>query len=149
MFYDEYTEVVTMLNGRERTVGWPATVGTWSLWLGVAIVICLPMMIFMQDWRNPSLGLTKEGLFINQQMIRNTLVPFDKIASINPSGTGEKPVYEILFNDNAYVVGKQIFLFRPFVKSNLTNGNFHISQIHTAGDIPAFFEEVKKRMGQG
>jgi hypothetical protein len=147
IYYDDYTEVVTTLSGKERVIGWPATAGGWSKWLAIAIAISLPMMIFMQDWRNPSLGLTPQGLFINQQMIRNTMVPFDNIATIKEESKNGNSSFEITFRDPAKVVAKQIFLFRPFVKSNLTNKNSEISGIHSKGDLAVFFTEMKRRTG--
>lgn len=145
IFYDDYTEVVTTITGRERVIGWPATVGGWSRWLAVAIVLSLPFMIFMQDWRNPSLGLTAEGLFINQQMIRNTLVPYDNIAQVSPDGKGG---FTITFRDSAKIVSAQVFLFRPFVKSNLGTKALAITSMYSKGDLEGFAAELRKKTGQ-
>ncbi len=143
IFWDQYTHQAYKLRCQcNVTVGWPATVFNWSLWLAVAAVLSLPMMYFMQDFKNPSLALTKDSLFINQQLMRNTIVPFSNISRIVKDGKG----YRILFKDNAQVVKQQVFLFKPFVKSNLATGNFLVSDIHTSGNVDALFEELQKHM---
>src|SRR5687768_7993960 len=63
IFWDEYTYAAYSLRYRVNVVaGWPASLQGWSLWLGIAIIVIMPVMYFMQDWKNPSLGLTNEGL---------------------------------------------------------------------------------------
>lgn len=151
VFWDEYTYPARSLRtGVTYTGGWPATLFNWSLWLGVAGIICLPMMYFMQDFKNPSLAITPEGLFINQQLMRNTLVPYTNIKLIAmdsvPLNFSKKAGYRILFKDNSMIVKQQVFLFKPFVKSNLTMGNFIISDIHSTGNMKEFMEELKKRI---
>lgn len=151
MFWDEYTYPVKSLRtGTVYTGGWPATLFNWSLWLGVAGIIALPMMYFMQDFKNPSLALTSDSLFINQQLIRNTLVPYSNIERIIrdevPGGFAKGAGYKIIFKDSSQVVKQQVFLFKPFVKSNLKMGNFFISEIHTGGNVLDFMEELKKKI---
>lgn len=142
IFWDEYTyQAYSLRYATTVTAGWPASLQGWSIWLGVAIIIVMPMMYFMQDWKNPSLGITDEGLFINQQMIRNQLVPFSNIASAEKSEKG----YRIKFKDNSAVFGKAGF-FKPFVKYNLENDNFFISEIHSGGSVAPFFEELNRKI---
>jgi hypothetical protein len=100
-------------------------------------------LFFMQDWKNPSLAISTEGLFINQQMIRNTMVPFSNIATISLAGTG----YQIKFKDPLALVKQQVFLFKPFVKYNLTKDNFFINKTHTQGDIESFMALLKQHAG--
>lgn len=152
MFWDEYTYPVRSLRtGATYTGGWPATLFNWSLWLGVAGVICLPMMYFMQDFKNPSLALTNDALFINQQMMRNTLVPYSNIETIAiesvPGGFAKGMGYKIIFKDPSQIVKQQIFLFKPFVRTNLKMGNFFISDIHSSGNVEEFMQELRKRIG--
>jgi hypothetical protein len=144
IFWDDYTELAYSFRyQRNITVGWPATLSGWSWWMGIAIIMMLPFMYFMQDWKNPALALTEEGLFINQQMIRNTLVPYKKIDVIKKVDKG----YRMKFTEPMEIVKQQVFLFKPFVKYNITHDNFFIYKTHTAGDIDAFMEQLKTKAG--
>jgi len=143
VFWEQFTEVsFSMRYQRNVTVGWPATLQGWSQIMGIGILICLPFMYFMQDWKNPSLAITNDSLFINQQMIRNTFVPFSNILKIEKIDKK----YKIHFKNNADVVSKQVFIFKPFVKSNLENNNFFITDLYSSGDLEGFFKEVEKNI---
>ncbi len=144
IFWDDYTELMYSLrHQRNITVGWPATLSGWSWLMAIAIILMLPFMFFMQDWKNPALALTEEGLFINQQMIRNTLVAYEKIDAIKKVDKG----YRLKFSEPMEVVKQQVFLFKPFVKYNITKDNFFISKTHNAGDIDDFMEQLKAKAG--
>lgn len=65
IFWDDYTyQAYSIRYGTNVTKGWPASLQGWSMWLGIGFVVFLPFIFFMQDWRNPSLGITADGLFI-------------------------------------------------------------------------------------
>jgi len=49
------------------------------------------------------------------------------------------------FKNNLEVL-KQIGFFKPFVKHNLENDNFTISDTHSFGDIDGFFVELEKKI---
>jgi hypothetical protein len=143
IFWDDYTyRAYSIRYGTEVTAGWPASLQGWSIWMGVAVIIVIPMMYFFQDWKNPQLGIMTEGLFINQQMIRNVTVPYSNIREI----VKKDSQYEILFQDNAAVYSQVGFFFRPFVKYNLENGNFFIDDVHNGGDVSKFMEELSKKI---
>ena len=143
IFWSEYTYPVKSLRtGAVYTGGWPATLYNWSLWLGIAGILCLPMMYFMQDFKNPSMGLTLDSLFLNQQLMRNTLIPYTNIEGIVKEGNS----YTILFHDTEMILKQQVKFFKPFVKSNLGKGNFMISSMHTGGKIDELMDELKKRI---
>lgn len=143
VFWEQFTEVRYSLKyQRNVTVGWPATLQGWSQIFGIGGLIALPFLYFMQDWRYPSIAFTNDSLFINQQLIRNTFVPFSNILKIEKLDKD----YKIHFKNNADVVKSQVFLFRPFVKYNLENNNFFISDMYTAGNLDEFFIEVNKKV---
>lgn len=143
MFWDQYTyKAYSFRAGTTVTRGWPASLFNWSLWLLVAGIICTPMLFFMQDFKNPSIGLMENDLFLNQQLMRNTVIPYSNIKMI----TTEGDKFKILFKDESIILKQQIFLFKPFIKSNLMMGNFMISGMHSAGDVKGFMEELKKRI---
>lgn len=132
IYWDDYTHQV-WLRGRMVTKGWPATLYSWGLWLGTGLLIFLPILYFMQDWKQPSLAITEEGLFINQQMIRKVIVPFSNILKVEKTAAG----HVIRFGDNEPILHKA-GLFKPFIKYNLEHEGLVIDDTHSAGDIAAF-----------
>jgi hypothetical protein len=96
----------------------------------------------MQDWKNPSLAMTADTLFINQQLIRNTYVPIKNIKSIIKNGND----YTIQFTHPEEIVAQQIFLFKPFVKSNLAQNNVAFSSMYTAGNLDKFMQTLQTKL---
>jgi hypothetical protein len=143
LYWDEYTrEVYSVSRGRNVTKGWPANVYSWGLFIGCGFTLLLPVLYFMQDWKNPSLGILHEGLFINQQMIKNVIVPFSNISSIEKKETG----YHIHFKENEPVY-TNAGIFKAFVKHNLKEGGFSINE-ETSPELDLFFNELNKRISQ-
>lgn len=143
IFWNDFTHVVYSARKRSNVVvGWPAFINGWAWWFAIGTLLILPFLYFMQDWKNPALAMTATELFVNQQMMRNTLIPFANIKAIEKSAAG----YALRFVDAAQVIQQQIFLFKPFVKSNLERNNFFISSSHTAGDVDAFMQELQTRL---
>lgn len=145
IFWDQYTyQAYSIKYGTNVTKGWPAFLQGWSLWLGIGFIVFLPFLFFMQDFKNPALGIMNDSLFINQQMMRNTIIPFSNIGGVSKEASG----YRIQFKDSTQVVKQQIFLFKPFVSSNLKSGNFVISNTHTAGNLDDFFVELNAKLAK-
>jgi hypothetical protein len=142
-FWEGNTSVMYSLKYQTNVeVGWPVTLNTWSWWLGIAIIICAPFLYYMQDWKNPSLAMTADTLFINQQLIRNTYVPIKNIKSIIKNGND----YTIQFTHPEEIVAQQIFLFKPFVKSNLAQNNVAFSSMYTAGNLDEFMQILQTKL---
>jgi hypothetical protein len=76
-----------------------------------------------------------------EKSLRNVHVPFSEIADLEKDGKG----YKIKFKNNQEVL-KQIGFFKPFVKYNLENNNFALSDTHSTGDIDGFFVELGKKI---
>lgn len=143
IFWDQFTEMRYSIRSRRNVmVGWPVTVQNWSIYIAIGTLVTLPFLYFMQDWKNPSLAMTNSELFINQQMMRNKLIPFSNIEKAEKTSNG----YKLHFKDVKAVIAMQKGISKPFVKYNLENDNFYISDTHTAGDVDAFFEELSKRI---
>lgn len=121
--------------------GWPVTLQNLSVFMGIGTLVFAPFIYFMQDWKNPSLAITAQGLFINQQMMRNTVIPFSNIEKVEKTAEG----YRLSFKDQGAIL-QQLGFFKAFVKYNLENNRFFISDTHTAGDLDAFFVELKKHL---
>lgn len=122
--------------------GWPVIVNSWSWIIGVACIVGYAFIHFMQDWRNPALAITSRELFINQQFVRNTFVPFSNIKKIDKLGKD----YHIRFIDNIEIIKQQFFLFRPIIKSNFKQDQFFISNTFNAGDIDAFMKVLETKI---
>lgn len=112
------------------------------MWIGITLILVIPLLLFMQDFRNPALGLCSEGLFINQQLIRNTLVPFNNIREVEKYGNS----WKIHFHDPAQVYKKQFFLFKRLVKYNLTHNNFFIDSIHNGQSADELFQALQQKI---
>lgn len=135
-FWDGHTTWVYSLKyQRNIEVGWPVTLFNWSILLAASIVLLLPFMYFMQDWKNPAIAMTTDALFINQQLMRNTLIPFTSIKSV----LKEKETYVIEIKNADEIIQQQIFLFKPFVKSNLANHKIYFGSMYNKGDMEKFF----------
>lgn len=142
-FWEGHTSWVYSLKyQRNIEVGWPVTLHTWSLWLGIAIIVFAPMIYFMQDWKNPSLALHADGLFINQQGMRNTFIPYKNIKALVKEGSS----FNILLLNSAEIVQQQVFFFKPFIKSNLAQNTINISEIYSNGNLDEFMSELEKKI---
>lgn len=132
MFWEGNTEwVYSYKYQRNIEIGWPVTLYGWSMWLGIAIVLVLPFLYFMQDWKNPALAINSTSLFVNQQLMRNVFIPFEDIKQIHIQGSECTVVLHTSEN-----VLKQIhFLFKPFVKSNLAQNTIDLSSTFNGGDV--------------
>ena len=81
-------------------------------------------------------------LFINQQMIKNTFVPYSNIQEVLPSLDG----YLIKFKEVDPIISKQFFLFKPLLKSNLANHQLYVNGLYTSGDLSSFMEKLSSKM---
>ena len=142
-FWDDFTYIAYSIKyQRNIEAGWPPFIYSWGLWLGIGTLIFVPFLFGMQDFKNPSLALTNEGLFINQQMIKNVLIPFSEISKIEKSNKG----FKIVFKDTNSVTGRMKGISKAMAKSNLENDNFYISDTHSSGDIDGFMAELEKKL---
>lgn len=141
IFWDDYTyQAYSLKHGRNVTSGWPTILNTWGLWLGIGILVFLPIMYFMQDWKNPSVGITSEGLFVNQQMLRNVLIPFSNIDKIEKKGDA----VSIVFKNNEQVYSKA-GMFKPFIKSNLEGGGLSLDN-DASPELDKLFELLQAKI---
>lgn len=143
VFWDQFTYPCYSIKYQVNTTcGWPAKLQGWSLWLGVGFIVFLPFIFFMQDWKKPSLALTDDGLFINQQLMRNTLIPYANIEKLIKDEDG----FTIHIKDPNPIIAQQIFIFKPFVKSNLQNKIIDISSTYTSGNLHAFYDVLQSKL---
>lgn len=136
------TWVYSLKYQRNIEIGWPVSLNSWSWYLGVSIIIILPFLYFMQDWKNPSIALTKDSLFINQQMMRNIFIPYGDIRQI----IKENDSYDIVLTNNEVVLRQINFLFKPFIKSNLSHQKINISSMYTSGNLIDLFNDLENKI---
>lgn len=142
-FWHDYTYYLYTRNGNLPVIsGWPVVLYSWSCIFGVCLSLVLPFMYFMQDWKKPALALNANELFINQQMIKNTFVPYSNIQEVLPSLDG----YIIKFKEVQSIIAQQHFLFKPLLKSNLGRHQLYISKLYTAGDLSSFMQQLSSKI---
>jgi len=148
LFYDAYTyDAVYIRTGIKTKGGWPAQLFSISSWGLIAFTLFFVLLKMAQDSTMPAFGVTDEGLFINQQMIRNAFVPWNNIESVEMSGHADNPIIRLKFKDiNAFLKG-QFFIFKSISKASLnTNPSFAISRDNCTGDLKKMHELIQERM---
>ena len=119
IFWDDYMTTMQTLDGRIRNVGWPSTVQSWAIGFLVLTPLTWAMMFFGQDRKQPALGANRDGLFINQQLVKATYVPWSEISEI-VSTDNEMTV---TFAHPDRIINAQRFPYKPFVKANVTQAS--------------------------
>jgi len=142
-FWHDYTYYLYTREGNLPVIsGWPVVLYSWSCIFGVCLSLILPFMYFMQDWKKPALALNATELFINQQMIKNTFVPYTNIQEVRPSLDG----YLIKFKEVEPIISQQFFMFKPLLKSNLASRQLYVNKLYTAGDLPSFMQQLSSKI---
>lgn len=136
MFWDDYMTVMQTLDGRTRNVGWPSTVQSWAIGFLVFTPPAWAMMFFGQDRKQPALAANKEGLFINQQLVKATFVPWKQIKEVTATQT--EMTVEFGYPDQ--VINAQKFPYKPFVKANVSQAGNSMS-FENEGN-PEAFEQI-------
>ncbi|MEX1190743.1 MAG: STM3941 family protein [Brumimicrobium sp.] len=119
LFWDEYTYMVKSIKGVVYQSGWPVTLYWWGLILGITGVLAIVLVFFMNDKKNPSLAISKEGLYINQQLIKQTLIDWSNISMIEKNTNSKTPTLSFYFKDSSKIVENQKGIKKVFVKENL------------------------------
>lgn len=132
IFWDDYMHTVETLRGT-RYRGWPSTVQSWSIGFLVLTPLTWAMMFFGQDRKKPMLAANQEGLFINQQLVKATMVPWNEISKFEVNGES----VDVTFADATKVINAQGFPYKAFVKSNVTQAGNKMS-FEAEGNPEAF-----------
>ena len=122
-------------------VGWPAnlySIGSWGL---IAFPLFVIYLFFKQDLRKPALGVTNDGLFINQQLLRNSYVPWDNIERLELRGHASSPVLRVFFKDINLLLKGQFFILKSIAKTSLKlEPSIGISQNEAVGNLIKIFD---------
>jgi hypothetical protein len=150
IFYDQYTEdaiLVTHGVESETKIGWPATLYGYSVFFFLTFIIFIIYIKFKQDLKKPAFGITNQGVFINQQILRNAFVPWNNIESVESRGLVESPTVRIKFKDIDALLKGQFFILKSIAKANLkTNNSIGISKDECVGDLKKMYELIKERV---
>jgi hypothetical protein len=119
----------------------------WGLYIGICGPVGFVLIILMVDRRNPSLALSKKGLFINQQLIKQALVEWSDINKIEKSTDGDKVTVEIYFKDAQKIIDGQGGMKKAFLKENLKDGKpLVIENKLSKGDLAAIADRANQYM---
>lgn len=145
-FWDAYTyQAYSFKIQQNITTGWPVTLYWWGIYLGCTLPFALLLVYFMQDKKNPSLALNKEGIFLNQQLIKQTTVKWNDIAKIEKKKNENNTSIEFYFKDASKIVEAQTGMKKAFVKENLKdNKPFVCEDRFSKGDFDAFYASAKQ-----
>jgi len=127
-------------------VGWPATVYAWGGFFAIAFALFYVYLRFKTDLKNPSFGVTNDGIFINQQMLRNAFVPWSNIQKAELLGPAESPFMRLTFKDHKALVKGQPFLLKSIAKTNFKNNPvLSITKGETVGDIGKMYRMINEK----
>ncbi|RZJ70739.1 STM3941 family protein [Flavobacterium sp.] len=147
LFYESHTAVYQYVKSGDLTRrGWPASVLQYSAIFFCVFAFSLYYIRCKQDLKKPALGLTDEGLFINQQTLKNTLVEWDNIEKVEIRGHISSPVLRVFFKDVDALLKKQPFPFKSISKASLkADPSLGISKHECIGDLVRFFDFMKQK----
>ncbi len=150
LFFWEYTrEAMVRVKGMwvQTEVGWPATVFGYGSFGAIAFTLFYIYIRFKHDLKQPSFGVTADGIFINQQVLRNAFVPWDNIQKAELLGPAESPFMRLTFNDYTALVKDQPFMLRSIAKANFKSiPVLSITKGETIGDIRKMYDIIHDKI---
>lgn len=147
LFYPRYTAVYMYVKSREEvTLGWPASLFGIATFMLIAFGLFLMYHLLRQDLKKPALGVTNQVLFLNQQILKNALIPWDNIEKAELRGHISDPVLRIFFKDIDAVLKSQFFILKSIAKSSLkTNQSIGITKKEANGDLINIFKLIGEK----
>ncbi|WP_412476418.1 hypothetical protein [Flavobacterium sp. TBRC 19031] len=146
-YWNDYVTTEVTFRGKIKYVGWPAKAYYYGMYIGIAGVLSFIIVKLTQDTKHPCLALNKEGVYINQQMIKETLVKWDNINALEFKEEASLRSMAIYFNDPDKIIALQSSAKRAFLKENLKdNKPLVCNNKFTIGDLKLFYEEAKKKL---
>lgn len=127
-------------------VGWPASLFAIASWGLLAFPFMLIYLVFKQDLKQPAFGVTNEGMFINQQMLRKAFVPWDNVERVELRGHSSNPIMRVFFKDINVLLKGQFFISKSIAKATLkSNPSIGISKDEVVGDIISMFDFIEEK----
>jgi len=154
VFFWGYTRQVRMrIRGGtwiDAEIGWPSTVYGYGSIFAAGFVLCYLYIRFKNDLKQPSFGVTKDGIFINQQMLRNAFVPWDNIQKAELLGPAESPFMRLTFKDYTALLKGQPFMLKSIAKVYFKgNTVLSITKGETVGNIRKMHEMIREKIEPG
>jgi hypothetical protein len=139
IFWEKYTRVVTTLRGVRGEKGWPVTLYWWGMFIGIIGPISFIIVYVIMNKKEPSLALGKDALFINQQLIKQTLVSWKDISRVEKQTDGKITTLSIYFKDANKIISQQSGTRQTFLKENFKDGQpLKCDNRLSTGDFNAF-----------
>lgn len=146
VYWDSGMRTVYSFTLRTNTrVGWPSTLQSWSVLLGIGLIVTIPLLVKLLLAKHLPLRLTDEGLVINQQLLRNVLVPYTNIARVFQA----QDMWRVEFRDEDQLLQQLGKVRRAFVTANLKREPFGIDPVFNRGDIEGFVRQLQARVDAG
>lgn len=153
LFFWQYTHKAIRTSWSNRDggyitdIGWPSIIYTWGTRFAIGFTILLLYSRFVQDLRKPSFGVASNGIFINQQMLRNAFVPWQNIQKAELLGPAESPSMKLTFKNSTNLLKGQPFLLKMIAKPWLKDDPVvSISKDETVGDIRKMYEMINDKL---
>lgn len=127
-------------------VGWPATINAIASWGLIISSLGIVYIFFKQDLKKPALATSNDGLFINQQILRNAFIPWREIESVELRGHISSPVLRVFFKDASTVLKGQSFILKSIANATLkSNPSIGISKDEVIGDLVSIFDFIAEK----
>lgn len=127
-------------------VGWPATINAIASWGLIISSLGIVYIFFKQDLKKPALATSNDGLFINQQILRNAFIPWREIESVELRGHISSPVLRVFFKDASTVLKSQPFILKSIANATLkSNPSIGISKDEVIGDLVGIFDFIAEK----
>ena len=127
-------------------VGWPATINAIASWGLIISSLGIVYIFFKQDLKKPALATSNDGLFINQQILRNAFIPWREIESVELRGHISSPVLRVFFKDASTVLKGQSFILKSIAIATLkSNPSIGISKDEVIGDLVSIFDFIAEK----
>lgn len=142
IYWDDYVQTTTTLRGKTKYVGWPVKLYYYGMFIGIAGLISFIILMLNKNKKYPVLAVNHSGLFINQQLIKQTTVPWTNIKQINLINDGKNKTLEIHFKDVNKIIEGQSSGKKAFLKENLKDGKPLVcTDKFTKGNLGLLYEK--------
>lgn len=148
-FWDHTREAMVRVKGMwvQTEVGWPASVFGYGSFFAIAFALFYIYIRFKHDLKQPSFGVTADGIFINQQMLRNAFVPWSNIQKAELLGPPESPFMRLTFKDYNALIKGQPFMLKSIAKANFKSiPVLSITKSETIGDIRKMYDIIHDKI---
>ena len=143
LYWNDYVTTEITLRGKTKYVGWPVKLYYYGMFIGLAGIISLVGINFIRDNKHPILAVNDYGLYINQQLIKQTIVPWKNVAHIELKQDQNAKIIFIYFNDIDKIILAQSSIKRAFLKENLKdNKPLECSDKFIKGDLIMLYEKA-------